>query len=85
MQYERRCFGNVHCNTERFSFPDIYDTLRLAGNTYFFGMVKREYGSKNGVLFENVFFVSQVINRRRAPTAKSPIFFVFVSPLSIYM
>ena len=69
------------------SFPDIilYDTLRLAGNTYFFGIVKREYRSKNCVLFENVFFVSHVINRRRAPIAKSPIFFVFVSPLSIYM
>ena len=34
---------------------------------------------------ENVFFVSQVINRRRAPIAKSPIFFVSVSPLSMYM
>ena len=76
---------NVHCNTEMLSFPDIYDSLRLAGNTYFFGMVKSEYRSKNGVLFENVFFVSHVINRRRAPIAKSPIFFVFVSPLSIYM
>ena len=39
------------------SFPDIYDTLRLAGNAYFFGIVKRRYRSKNGVLFENVFFV----------------------------
>ena len=66
-------------------FPDIYDTLRLAGNTNFFGIVKREYRSKNCVLFENVFFVSHVINRRRAPIAKSPILFVFVSPLSIYM
>ena len=39
--------------------------------------------SKNCVLFENVFFVSHVINRRRAPIANSPIFFVFVPPLSI--
>ena len=39
MQYERRCYGNVHCNTEMLGFPDIYDTLRLAGNTYFFGIV----------------------------------------------
>ena len=62
-----------------------YDTLRLGGNTHFFGIVKMEYRSKNCVLFENVFFVSHVINRRRAPIAKSPIFFVFVSPLSIYM
>ena len=67
------------------SFPDIYDTLRLAGNTYFFGIVKREYRSKNCVLFENVFFVSHILNRRHASIAKSPIFFVFVSPLSIYM
>ena len=69
------------------SFPDIYDTLRLAGNTYFFGIVKREYRSENCVLFENVFIVglSHVINKRRAPIAKSPIFFVFVSPLTIYM
>ena len=85
MQYERRCDGNVLCNTDMLSFPDIYDTLRLAGNTYFFGIVKREYRSQNGVLFENVFFVSHVINRRHAPIAKSPILFVFVSPLSIYM
>ena len=85
MQYERRCFGNVHCNTEMLSFPDTYDTLRLAGNTYFSGIVKREYRSKKCVNFENVFFVSHVINRRRAPIAKRPIFFVFVSPLSIYM
>ena len=67
------------------SFSDIYDTSRLAGNTYFFGIVKREYRSKKCVLFENVFFVSHVINRRRAPIAKSPIFFVFESPLYIYM
>ena len=67
------------------SFPDIYDTSRLAGNTYFFGIVKREFRSKNCVLFENVFFVSHVINRRRAPIANSPIFFVFVPPLSIYI
>ena len=85
MQYERRCFGNVHCNTEKLSFPDTYDTLRLAGNTYVFGIVKREYRSKNGVLFENVFIVSHVINRRRATIAKNPAFFVFVSPLYIYM
>ena len=61
-------------------FPDIllYDTLRLADNKYFFGILKREYRSKNGVRFENVFFVtvSHIINRRRAPIAKSPIFFV---------
>ena len=89
MQYERRSFGNVHCNTEMLRFPDIllYDTLRLADNKYFFGILKREYRSKNGVRFENVFFVtvSHIINRRRAPIAKSPIFFVFVSPLSINM
>ena len=49
------------------------------------GIVKREYRSKNCVLFENVFFLSHVINRRRAPITKSPIFFVFVSTLSIYI
>ena len=67
------------------AFQDTYDTLRLAANTYFFGIMKREYRSKNRVLFENVLFVSHVINRRRASIAKSPIFYVFVSPLSIYM
>ena len=67
------------------SFPDMYDTLRLAGNKYFFGIVKSEYRSKNGVLFENVFIVSHVINKRRAPITKSPIFFLFVSTLSIYI
>ena len=67
------------------SFSDIYDTLRLAGNTYFFGILKREFRSKNCVLFENVFFVSHEVNRRRAPIVKSPIFFVFVSPLSTYI
>ena len=51
------------------SFPDMYDTLRLAGPAV-------QYRNKNGVLFENVFFVSHVINRRRAPIAKSPVFFV---------
>ena len=67
------------------SFPDMYDTLHLAGDNCFFGIVKRESRSKNGVLFENIFFVSHVVNRRRAPIAKSPIFFVFVLTLSIYM
>ena len=67
------------------SFPDMYDPLRLTGNKYFFGIVKREYRSKIVVLFENVFFVSHIINRRRAPIAKCPIFFVFVSTLSIYI
>ena len=62
-----------------------YDTSRLAGNTYFFGIVKREFRSINCVLFENLFFVSHVINRRRAPIANSPIFFVFVPPLYIYI
>ena len=75
MQYER-IFGNVQGNTDMLSFPDIYDTFRLAGNTYFFGIAKREYRSKNCVLFENVFFVdpclSHVINRRRVPITKSP-------------
>ena len=37
--------------TEMLSFPDIYDTLRLAGNTYFFGIVKREYRSKKWCSF----------------------------------
>ena len=46
------------------SFPDLYKMLRLAGNRCFFGIVKREYMSKNCVLFENVFFVSHVINRK---------------------
>ena len=63
----------------------MYDTLRLAGNKYFFGISKSEYMSKNGVLFGNVFFVSHLINRRRAPIAKSPVLFLFVSTLSIYM
>ena len=67
------------------SFPDMYDTLRLAGNKYFFGIVKSEYRSQNCVLFENVFFVSHVVNRRRAPITKSPIYFLFVSTLSIYI
>ena len=67
------------------SFPDMYDTLRLAGNKQFFGIVKSEYRSKNCILFENVFFVSHVINRRRAQITKSPIFFLFVLTLSIYI
>ena len=66
------------------SFPDMYDTLRFAGNKYFFGIGKSEYMSKNRVLFENVFFVSHVINRRRVPIAKSQILFMFVSTLPIY-
>ena len=37
-----------------------YDILRFACNTHFFGIVKREYRSKNCVLFENVFCVSHV-------------------------
>ena len=75
----------IHYITDMISFPDMYDTLHLAGDNCFFGIVKRESRSKNGVLFENIFFVSHVINRRRAPIAKSPIFFVFVLTLSIYM
>ena len=47
------------CNTNMLSFPDMYDTLRLVGNTYFFGIVKTEYRSKNCVLFEIVFFLSK--------------------------
>ena len=47
--------------------------------------MKSEYRSKNCVLFENVFFVIHVINRRRAPITKSPIFFLFRSTLSIYI
>ena len=64
MQYECRCFENIQCITEMLSFPDMYDTLCLDGNTYFIWIVKRECRSKNCVLFENVFFVSHVINRR---------------------
>ena len=56
----------------------MFDTLRSAGTTYFFVIVKWEYRSKNGVLFENVFFESHVIKRRLAPIAKRPILFVFV-------
>ena len=85
MPYECRWFENILCNTDILSFADMYDTLRLAGNKYFFGISKSEYMSKNCVLFGNVFFVSHVINRRRAPIAKSPVFFLFVSTLSIYM
>ena len=66
-------------------FPDIYDTLRLAGNTYFFGIVKMEYRSKNCFLFENVFFVSHVINRRCGPIAKSPIIIICVCIAIIYL
>ena len=52
--------------SDMLSFPDMYGNLHLAGNEYLFGIVKRGCRSKNGILVDNVFFVSHVINRRHA-------------------
>ena len=84
-EYSHKSYASLTC---MLSFPDMYfenDTTFSWQSIYIsLGLWKENAVlSKNGVLFENVFFVNHVINRRRALIAKSPTFFVVVSTLSM--